>query len=147
MSRVESPQRHRAHLYPGAGGTALEKHCVLNFIGMRLARLTALRPRSMEAHVAEQYSPPREADAETNSVADAAARPVPDNGIIERRRTSTSIGDIVVLTLNTHKGLSPLNRRFVLPELRDAIRAVGADIVFLQEVLCAHQRHALIIPG
>ena len=97
--------------------------------------------------MAEQYSPPWEADAETNSIADAVARPVPDNGVIERRRTSTSIGDIVVLTLNTHKGLSPLNRRFVLPELRDAIRAVGADIVFLQEVLGAHQRHALRFPG
>lgn len=53
----------------------------------------------------------------------------------------------VILTLNTHKGLSPLNRRFVLPELRDAIRAVGADIVFLQEVIGAHQRHALRFPG
>src|SRR5690606_13333550 len=55
-------------------------------------------------------------------------------------------GTFVVLTLNTHKGLSILNRRFVLPELRDAIRAVGADIVFLQEVIGAHQRHALRFP-
>lgn len=52
----------------------------------------------------------------------------------------------VALTLNTHKGLSILNRRFVLPELRNAIRAVGADIVFLQEVIGAHQRHALRFP-
>lgn len=39
-----------------------------------------------------------------------------------------------VLTVNTHKGFNLLNRRFVLPELRDAVRAVNADVVFLQEV-------------
>jgi len=38
------------------------------------------------------------------------------------------------LTVNTHKGFTLLNRRFVLPELRDAVRAVNADVVFLQEV-------------
>ncbi|HSI48314.1 MAG TPA: endonuclease/exonuclease/phosphatase family protein [Ideonella sp.] len=44
-----------------------------------------------------------------------------------------------VLTINIHKGFSSLNRRFVLPALRDAMRAVGADVVLLQEV---HGRHA-----
>lgn len=43
--------------------------------------------------------------------------------------------DIKILTLNTHKGFSWLNRRFVLPQLRDAIRAIDADLVFLQEVV------------
>lgn len=47
-----------------------------------------------------------------------------------------------VLTVNVHKGFSFLNRRFILPELRDAVRAVGADVVFLQEVVGAHERHA-----
>jgi endonuclease/exonuclease/phosphatase family metal-dependent hydrolase len=47
-----------------------------------------------------------------------------------------------VLTINTHKGFTALNRRFVLPELRDAIRAVGADLVFLQEVQGEHEHHA-----
>lgn len=42
---------------------------------------------------------------------------------------------IKVLTLNTHKGFTTFNRRFVLHELREAIREAGADIVFLQEVL------------
>ena len=46
-----------------------------------------------------------------------------------------------ILTVNTHKGFSPLNRRFVLPELRDAVRTLGADVVFLQEVLGAHRAH------
>ncbi|HJV70766.1 endonuclease/exonuclease/phosphatase family protein [Ideonella sp.] len=40
-----------------------------------------------------------------------------------------------VLTVNTHKGFTLLNRRFVLPELRDAVRNVNADVVFLQEVM------------
>lgn len=39
-----------------------------------------------------------------------------------------------VLTLNTHKGFAFLNRRLVLRDLRSAVRAVGADVVFLQEV-------------
>lgn len=39
-----------------------------------------------------------------------------------------------VLTVNTHKGFSHLNRRFVLPELREAVRQVSADMVFMQEV-------------
>jgi endonuclease/exonuclease/phosphatase family metal-dependent hydrolase len=46
-----------------------------------------------------------------------------------------------ILTVNTHKGFSPLNRRFVLPELREAVRATSADVVFLQEVLGVHRRH------
>ena len=41
---------------------------------------------------------------------------------------------IKVLTVNIHKGFSFFNRKFVLHELREAIRGVGADIVFLQEV-------------
>lgn len=47
-----------------------------------------------------------------------------------------------ILTVNTHKGFTIFNRRFILHELRDAIRATEADIVFLQEVLGAHHRHA-----
>jgi endonuclease/exonuclease/phosphatase family metal-dependent hydrolase len=39
-----------------------------------------------------------------------------------------------VLTLNIHKGFNAFNRRFVLHELRDAVRAQGSDLVFLQEV-------------
>lgn len=47
-----------------------------------------------------------------------------------------------VLTVNVHKGFTTFNRRFMLHELRDAVRAVGADVVFLQEVLGTHQGHA-----
>lgn len=44
--------------------------------------------------------------------------------------------------MNTHKGFTPFNRRFILPELREAVRATAADVVFLQEVLGSHARHA-----
>lgn len=47
-----------------------------------------------------------------------------------------------LLTLNMHKGFSALGRRFVLHELRDAIRDSGADVVLLQEVLGEHQEHS-----
>ncbi|MDH5824346.1 endonuclease/exonuclease/phosphatase family protein [Luteimonas sp. RD2P54] len=47
-----------------------------------------------------------------------------------------------LLTANIHMGFTAGRRRFVLPELRQAIRAVAADIVFLQEVMGAHSGHA-----
>ncbi|EER59319.1 Endonuclease/exonuclease/phosphatase [Acidovorax delafieldii 2AN] len=47
-----------------------------------------------------------------------------------------------VLTVNVHKGFTTFNRRFILHELREAVRGVGADLVFLQEVLGTHARHA-----
>ncbi len=46
-----------------------------------------------------------------------------------------------VLTVNTHKGFSFFNRKFILHELREAVRGVGADVVFLQEVLGTHALH------
>ncbi len=48
-----------------------------------------------------------------------------------------------VATLNIHKGLSHFNRRMVIHELRDGLRALDADIVFLQEVQGLNQRHKL----
>jgi endonuclease/exonuclease/phosphatase family metal-dependent hydrolase len=47
-----------------------------------------------------------------------------------------------LLTVNTHKGFSFMNRRFILHELREAVRSISADIVFLQEVLGSHTQHA-----
>lgn len=43
-----------------------------------------------------------------------------------------------VLTVNIHKGYTALTRRFMLHELRDAVRAVDSDVVMLQEV--GHER-------
>ncbi|MCP8899691.1 endonuclease/exonuclease/phosphatase family protein [Gilvimarinus xylanilyticus] len=55
-----------------------------------------------------------------------------------------------VLTVNTHKGLTSFNQRFMLHELRDAVRIVSADLVFMQEVLGEHtrlsERHAELWP-
>lgn len=48
---------------------------------------------------------------------------------------------IVLLTLNAHMGFSLSRRRFVLPQLRDAIRTTGADVVCLQEVMGEHRLH------
>jgi endonuclease/exonuclease/phosphatase family metal-dependent hydrolase len=50
---------------------------------------------------------------------------------------------IRVATLNIHKGLSQFNRRTVIHELRDGLRTIGADVVFLQEVQGLNERHAL----
>lgn len=54
---------------------------------------------------------------------------------IATERAIMPVQSLKVLTLNLHKGFTSFNRRFVLHELREAIRSVGADIVFLQEVL------------
>lgn len=46
-----------------------------------------------------------------------------------------------VATLNVHKGLSQFNRRMVVHELREGLRILDADLVFLQEVQGLNQRH------
>ena len=56
---------------------------------------------------------------------------------------ATAVNSIRILTVNTHKGFTALNRRFILPELREAVRSVSADVVFLQEVLGTHEKHAM----
>jgi len=48
-----------------------------------------------------------------------------------------------VATLNIHKGVSHLTRRLVVHELREALRELDADVVFLQEVQGANRRHSL----
>jgi endonuclease/exonuclease/phosphatase family metal-dependent hydrolase len=48
--------------------------------------------------------------------------------------------EISIATYNIHKGFSQFNRRFVLHELRERLRELDADIVFLQEVQGAHSR-------
>lgn len=46
-----------------------------------------------------------------------------------------------VLTYNIHKGFSPGNRRFVLHQIRAALLAIDADVLFLQEMQGEHQGH------
>jgi endonuclease/exonuclease/phosphatase family metal-dependent hydrolase len=52
------------------------------------------------------------------------------------------MSQLTVLTVNTHKGFNLFNRRFILHELREAVRSVSADLVFLQEVLGLHEAHS-----
>ena len=47
-----------------------------------------------------------------------------------------------VATYNIHKGFSQFNRRMMLHQLRDNLRALNADIIFLQEVVGLHTGHA-----
>ena len=47
-----------------------------------------------------------------------------------------------VATYNIHKGFSFFKRRMVIHELREKLRTLNADLVFLQEVLGSHDRHA-----
>ncbi|MEK1839256.1 MAG: endonuclease/exonuclease/phosphatase family protein, partial [Pseudomonas sp.] len=56
--------------------------------------------------------------------------------------TPAAVHRLRVLTVNTHKGFTALNRRFILPELREAVRSTSADLVFLQEVVGEHDRHS-----
>lgn len=46
-----------------------------------------------------------------------------------------------IATYNIHKGFSQFNRRVVLHELRERLRELDVDIVFLQEVQGEHLRH------
>jgi endonuclease/exonuclease/phosphatase family metal-dependent hydrolase len=49
---------------------------------------------------------------------------------------------ITVATYNIHKGFSHFNRRVVMHELRERLRELNADIVFLQEVQGEHALHS-----
>jgi endonuclease/exonuclease/phosphatase family metal-dependent hydrolase len=56
--------------------------------------------------------------------------------------TPAPVKQLRVATYNIHKGLSIFNRRVVIHALRDQLRALNADIVFLQEVAGRHDVHA-----
>ena len=64
-----------------------------------------------------------------------------ENPLPGAHRTRAQALTLRVLTVNTHKGFTAFNRRFMLHELRDAVREVSADVVFLQEVQGMHERH------
>jgi len=69
-------------------------------------------------------------------------KPEADPTLLTPPQTAPAVRRMQVLTVNTHKGFTAFNRRFILPELREAVRSTQADLVFLQEVLGGHQRHA-----
>ena len=47
-----------------------------------------------------------------------------------------------VVTYNIHKGFSQFNQHMMVHELREQLRLLGPDIVFLQEVQGRHSKHA-----
>ncbi len=53
------------------------------------------------------------------------------------------MSDLHIATYNIHKGFSQFNRRVVVHELRERLRELDADIVFLQEVQGEHKVHGL----
>jgi endonuclease/exonuclease/phosphatase family metal-dependent hydrolase len=46
-----------------------------------------------------------------------------------------------IVTYNIHKGFSHFQRKMSVHDLRDRLQGLGADVVFLQEVLGTHSRH------
>ena len=52
-----------------------------------------------------------------------------------------------VCTYNIHKGFSQFNRRMVVHELRERLRSLDVDVVFLQEVQGLHLGHANLHPN
>ena len=49
-----------------------------------------------------------------------------------------------ICSCNIHKGFSQFNRRMMVHELRDRLRVLNPDILFLQEVQGLHRRHARV---
>ena len=52
-----------------------------------------------------------------------------------------------VLTYNIHKGFDIYNRQFVLHQIREQLRSVNVDIVFLQEIHGVHEQHETRVDG
>ncbi len=81
----------------------------------------------------------------TKSPEPAATRPVADADVRAEAQqalaTAARTFSLKVLTVNIHKGFTFFNRKFILPELREAVRKIGADVVFLQEVTGSHTQH------
>ncbi len=49
---------------------------------------------------------------------------------------------VKIASYNIHKGFSHFNQRMVIHDLRERLRALNADVVFLQEVQGSHLGHA-----
>lgn len=47
---------------------------------------------------------------------------------------TTMVQELHIATYNIHKGYSNFNRRTIIHELRDQLRSLSADLIFLQEV-------------
>lgn len=61
---------------------------------------------------------------------------------LEKPLNAVTSRTLSIVTYNIHKGFSQFNQHMMVHELREQLRALGADIVFLQEVQGMHSRHA-----
>lgn len=48
-----------------------------------------------------------------------------------------------IVSYNIHKGFNASHRDFVLPQMRDALRKIDSDLLFLQEVQGRHKKRNL----
>ena len=93
-------------------------------------------------------TPPESLDARVKVKKTKVAPPLPVADADVRAEAAQALAtaaktfSIKVLTVNIHKGFTFFNRKFILPELREAVRKIGADVVFLQEVTGSHTQHA-----
>ena len=53
--------------------------------------------------------------------------------------TQNKVGRFSVMTMNVHKGVSPLHRRSTIYELRQKMRSQNLDLLFLQEIQQEHR--------
>jgi len=74
-------------------------------------------------------------------------KPSPWPGLPNLKQAGDAVHRLTVLTVNMHKGFTLFNRRFILPQLREAVRSTGADLVFLQEVHGSHRLHQQRYPN
>lgn len=72
----------------------------------------------------------------------AAAGLLPAGAAAVPRPGAVALPALRIATYNIHKGFSQFNRRVVIHELRERLRALDPDIVFLQEVQGLHLGHA-----
>lgn len=56
---------------------------------------------------------------------------------------AVTVKTLRIMTINVHKGFTFFNRHHILPELRDAVNTLSAEVVFLQEVIGEHKKHAI----
>lgn len=99
-----------------------------------------MRPNESLIEVPETAAVPDVSDAP-----DASGATTVDADVLAQAQqalaTAAKTFSLKVLTVNIHKGFTFFNRKFILPELREAVRSVGADVVFLQEVTGTNAKH------
>jgi endonuclease/exonuclease/phosphatase family metal-dependent hydrolase len=106
----------------------------------RLAALSTASAPGLSPGIDTDTAHPAEITQGETAPIDQAALQADTDTAMAAASSATSFS-FKVLTVNIHKGFTFFNRKFILPELRDAVRSVGADVVFLQEVTGSNIKH------